>query len=91
MARCFFAMFVHVTCVFRVLVVIFYCSCMGRDFWSEHRTKQTARSATGGVAPRKGLAVAAARVLVSATGGLARPEGIVGNYNNLLHRRIPVV
>ena len=74
MARCFFAMFVHVTCVFRVL---------RRDFLSQHRTKQTAWMATGGVAPRKCLAVAAARVLVSATGGLARPEGIVGNYNTL--------
>jgi len=38
--------------------------------------------ATGGVAPRKCLAVAAARV-VSATGGLAQPEGIVGSYNTL--------
>jgi len=82
MARCFFAMFVHVTRVFRVLVVTFCCSCMGRDFLSEHRTKQTARMATGGMAPRKCLAVAAARVLVSATGGLARPEGIVRSYNN---------
>jgi len=49
----------------------------------EHRTKQTARKANGGNAPRKQLADAEARKSVSATGGIARPGGSIGNYNTL--------
>jgi len=39
------------------------------------RTKQTARKSTGGMAPRKQLAMQAARKSVPATGGVKKPSG----------------